>query len=95
MKTRRAFPMLAILAVLGAAAPAAPLSPEQALNRRGIGELEFSADGSRLVFTVTDPPKGTARQRHVWLLDVAASRLDRNQTTARLRKLLKRKKSRR
>ena len=30
-----------------------------------------------------------------FVLDVAASRLDRNQTTARLRKLLKRKKSRR
>src|SRR5262249_42524164 len=73
MKTRRAFPMLAILAVAAAAA-AQPLSPEQALNRRAIGELEFSSDGSRVAFTVADPAKGSVRQRHVWLLDVATGR---------------------
>ena len=66
--------MLAILAVLCAAAAAPPLSPEQALNRRAMGELEFSSDGSRVAFTVADPPKGAVRQRHVWLLDVATGR---------------------
>src|ERR1700751_3851361 len=49
----------------------APLTPEQTLNRRSVGDLEFSPDGSRLVFTVTEPVKGTERTRSVWLLDVA------------------------
>ena len=34
------------------------LTPEQTLERRGIGELEFSPDGARLVFTVTEPVEG-------------------------------------
>src|SRR2546423_13884585 len=53
----------------------APLTPEQTLDRRAIGELSFSPDGARLVFTVTDPPKGTARPRALWLLDVASGQL--------------------
>src|SRR5437899_3600471 len=76
MKTRRALPLLAMVTFFGAAASTtAPLSPEQTLDRRAIGELEFSPDGSQLVFTVTYPPKGAARARHVWLLDVARSRV--------------------
>src|SRR6478609_7891859 len=56
-------------AVLGA--QPAPLTPQQTLERRGIADLEFSPDGSRLVFTVTEPVKGSARQRNIWMLDVA------------------------
>ncbi|HEX3702433.1 MAG TPA: S9 family peptidase [Vicinamibacterales bacterium] len=63
------------VALAASAASAAPLTPAQTLNRRTIGELEFSADGSRLAFTVTEPVKGAARQRNIWLLDVAAGRL--------------------
>src|SRR5215813_14057414 len=62
------------LGVIAAAADA-PLTPEQTLDRRSIGDLEFSPDGSRLVFTVTEPVKGTARARSIWLLDVASRRL--------------------
>jgi dipeptidyl aminopeptidase/acylaminoacyl peptidase len=62
----------ALLAFIAATGSAAPLTPEQALNRRTIGELAFSPDGTRLVFTVTEPPKGTARARAVWMLDVAS-----------------------
>jgi dipeptidyl aminopeptidase/acylaminoacyl peptidase len=51
----------------------APLTPEQTLDRRAIGDLEFSPDGSRLVFTVTEPVKGTARARAIWMLDVASA----------------------
>ena len=51
---------------------AAALTPEQTLDRRGIGELELSPDDTRLVFTVTEPVKGTARQRNLWMLDVAS-----------------------
>jgi dipeptidyl aminopeptidase/acylaminoacyl peptidase len=46
------------------------LTPEQTLDRRAIGELEFSPDGSKLAFTVTDPVKGKARARAIWLLDL-------------------------
>jgi dipeptidyl aminopeptidase/acylaminoacyl peptidase len=64
---------IAVLALVVAATAAAapPLTPEQALNRRAISDLEFSPDGAHVVFTVTDPPKGTTRPRHLWLLDVA------------------------
>src|SRR5947207_9493483 len=65
--------LLASLAVVCAVAVlhAASLSPEQTLDRRTIAELDFSADGSRLVFTVTDPPKGSSRARALWLFDAA------------------------
>jgi len=63
------------LSLTAAALAAEPLTPEQTLNRRAIGDLEFSPDGSRLAFTVTEPVKGTARARAIWLLDVADGRL--------------------
>src|SRR5262249_8204799 len=52
-----------------------PLTAEQTLDRRAIGELEFSPDGTRLVFTVADPVKGTARPRATWLLEIETGRL--------------------
>jgi dipeptidyl aminopeptidase/acylaminoacyl peptidase len=51
------------------------LTPAQTLDRHAIGDLEFSPDGARLVFTVTEPVKGTARARALWLLDVASGQL--------------------
>jgi dipeptidyl aminopeptidase/acylaminoacyl peptidase len=69
---KRALAVLVGAATTFAALHAAPLSPEQTLDRRSIGELEFSPDGTRLVFTVAEPVKGTARARAIWLLDVAA-----------------------
>ena len=51
-------------------AAAGVLTPAQTLNRRNIADLEFSPDGSKLVFTVTEPVKGKARARSLWLLDV-------------------------
>jgi dipeptidyl aminopeptidase/acylaminoacyl peptidase len=65
----------AIVLAAAAVAAQAPLTPEQTLDRRSIGErsegLAFSPDGSRLVFTVADPVKGTVRARAIWMLDVA------------------------
>jgi dipeptidyl aminopeptidase/acylaminoacyl peptidase len=61
-------------AVLGAQSTAV-LTPAQTLERRGIGELELSPDGARVVFTVTEPVKGAARQRNIWLLDVASAQV--------------------
>ena len=65
--------VLAMITLAGAvlAAQPRPLAPEQTLDRRGIGELEFSPDQTRVVFTVTEPVKGADRQRNIWMLDVA------------------------
>src|SRR5476649_2473044 len=52
-----------------------PLTPAQTLARRAIGDLEHSPDGTRVVFTVTEPVKGTARARAIWMLDVASGRV--------------------
>ncbi len=68
------FASIALLAAAGAGV-AAPLTPEQTMDRRTLGELQFSPDGSRLVFTVTEPVKAASRQRNLWLLDVASGRL--------------------
>jgi dipeptidyl aminopeptidase/acylaminoacyl peptidase len=69
--------LLALPPLLAAAVfvSAAPLTPAQALDRRAIGELEFSPDGTQLTFTVMEPVKGSARQRNIWILDVASGRL--------------------
>jgi len=81
MKTHRALPLLAVVSLIAARAAAQPMTAEQALDRRALGELEFSPDGMHVVFTVTDPPKGAMRQRHLWMVDVADRRA--RQLTAR------------
>ena len=50
---------------------ATTLTPQQALNLRRIMDLRFSRDGSRLAFTVMEPPKGTTIASHIWIMDVA------------------------
>src|SRR5262245_17269896 len=53
------------------------LTPEQTLDRRGVGErggINFSPDGARVLFSVADPPKGTTRARAIWLYDLASDR---------------------
>jgi dipeptidyl aminopeptidase/acylaminoacyl peptidase len=45
------------------------LTPEASLNVRSISDLQFSPDGNRLAFVVTEPPKGEKRARHIWLYD--------------------------
>lgn len=58
------------LLLLSPTASFAQLKPEQTLNRRPISELRFSPDGSRVAFTVSEPPKGASRSRHIWILEV-------------------------
>jgi len=70
---KRAALALAAAASALAALRAAPLAPAQSLDRRSIGELEFSHDGTRLVFTVAEPVKGTTRSRSIWLLDLSTA----------------------
>src|SRR2546423_6646035 len=71
--------LIAIAVAVAAVAAQTPLTPEQTLDRRTIAErgegLAFSPDGSRLVFTVAEPVKGTARARAIWLLDIASGGL--------------------
>lgn len=45
------------------------LTAEAAINLRTVTDLQFSPDGERLVFVVTEPPKGDRRPRHIWLYD--------------------------
>ncbi|MGC2803095.1 MAG: LpqB family beta-propeller domain-containing protein, partial [Candidatus Acidiferrum sp.] len=46
-----------------------PLTPEASLNLRSISDPQFSPDGIRVAFVVTDPLKGVGRARHLWLYD--------------------------
>src|ERR1700675_754329 len=45
------------------------LTPETSLSLRSISDLQFSPDGSRLAFVVSEPPKGESRARHIWLYE--------------------------
>src|ERR1700730_3698239 len=60
-------------AVWGQTDPAAGknklLTPEASLNLRSISDLQYSPDGARLAFVVTEPAKGTGRARHIWVHD--------------------------
>ena len=68
--------LTALFRVPGAASQAAPaatsLTPEMTLSLRTLSDLQFSPDGSRLAFVVTEPPQGTLRPRHVWMLNLAS-----------------------
>ncbi len=59
--------------VVSAGAQTEQLTAERALDRRTIGDLDLSGDGSRAVFTVTEPAVGASRTRAIWLLDVAGA----------------------
>ena len=52
-----------------------PLTAQQAINTHGINDLHFSPDGSRVAMTVSEPPKGTTRLTHIWMLTVATKEL--------------------
>src|SRR5260370_38015602 len=45
------------------------LTAEASLNLRSVSELQFSPDGGRLAFVVTEPSKGTERSRHTWIYE--------------------------
>jgi len=46
------------------------LSPEDFLQLRGIQDPQFSPDGTRVAFVVTDPLAGQKRTRHIWIHDL-------------------------
>src|SRR5690242_18926925 len=45
------------------------LTPEASLNLRNISDLQFSPDGNRLAFVVTEPATGERRARHIWIYE--------------------------
>jgi dipeptidyl aminopeptidase/acylaminoacyl peptidase len=45
------------------------LTPEASLSLRAISDLQYSPDGARLAFVVMEAPKGTGRNRHIWVYD--------------------------
>ena len=45
------------------------LTPEASLNLRSISDLQFSPDGNRMAFVVTEPAKGERRARHIWIYE--------------------------
>jgi dipeptidyl aminopeptidase/acylaminoacyl peptidase len=67
-------PLAGLAPDVAAQATSAPsdtvITPELSLRLRRVGDLRFSPDGRRLAFVVTEPPEGTSRQSHVWMLDV-------------------------
>jgi len=81
IRTRLAFGLLALSCFVASvaaqgqnaspsAAPGTPtLTPEISLTLRSISDLQYSPDGTRAAFVVTEPPKGERRARHVWLYE--------------------------
>jgi dipeptidyl aminopeptidase/acylaminoacyl peptidase len=46
------------------------LAPEDFLQLRGIQDPQFSPDGMRVAFVVSDPLTGQHRTRHIWMYDL-------------------------
>jgi len=61
-----------IFAQQSGAAPAKALAPEALLNLRRLSSLDFSTDGTRVAFVVTEPAKGDQRSSHIWLFDISS-----------------------
>ncbi|MFC1557456.1 S9 family peptidase [candidate division KSB1 bacterium] len=62
-------------------AQAGQLTPEQTLLRYQPGDLQLSPDGSTIAFTVTEPVKGSAQRRNIWLYSIADRELFRFTTS--------------
>jgi dipeptidyl aminopeptidase/acylaminoacyl peptidase len=89
MMTRiaRSWPLLFVIAMVlsgfarisagqtGTLSSKKPLTAEQAINTRTISDLHFAPDGSRVALVVTQPPTGTTRLHHIWMLDVSSHEL--------------------
>jgi len=48
-----------------------PLTPDVAITLRSESDVRFSPDGRHVAFVVSEPPHGSERARHIWVLDVA------------------------
>lgn len=62
----------AALLLLASVYAADQLTIDQAIDIREPADLQFSADGRRVAFTLQEPPTATRpAQRHIWVLDTA------------------------
>ncbi|HYA96895.1 MAG TPA: S9 family peptidase, partial [Methylomirabilota bacterium] len=50
-----------------------PLTVEAALQLRSLADLQASPDGTRVAFTVSEPPSPRGRTQHIWLFDKSTS----------------------
>jgi len=50
-----------------------PLTPESFLEWRDVQDPQFSPDGAKIAFVVSDPLKGGKRTRHIWLYGKSAN----------------------
>jgi Tol biopolymer transport system component len=50
-----------------------PLTPASFLEWRDVQDPQFSPDGARVAFVVSDPLKGEKRTRHIWLYDKSSN----------------------
>ncbi len=51
-----------------------PFTPASFLEWRDVQDPQFSPDGTKVAFVVSDPPKGEKRTRHIWLYDKSSDR---------------------
>ena len=67
---------LSLVAAAQSTTPASsPLTPQQAVSVRRLREVRWSPEGSRVAFTVTEPPKGPDQQKHIWIYTSASHEL--------------------
>jgi dipeptidyl aminopeptidase/acylaminoacyl peptidase len=65
------------------------LSPETFLELRSVEDPQFSPEGTRVAFVVTDPQTGEKRTRHIWLYDKPSNKArqltysEKNETSPR------------
>lgn len=72
-----------LLLLLAPAQAQTQLTPEQAISRRGLGDVHISPNGERVCFVVSEPPKGSTRNRHIWMLNVRSREVRQFTTSAK------------
>ncbi len=53
------------------------LTPEKVLERRGLSDIRWSPDGTKVAFVVAEPIRGTDQNRDIWLYDETRDELRR------------------
>ena len=53
------------------------LTPEQTLQRWQLSDIRISPDGLRVAIVVTEPVKGTKRERHIWVYQTTTGEVRR------------------
>jgi dipeptidyl aminopeptidase/acylaminoacyl peptidase len=64
-----AFGAVSLAAQTPSATPSVTLTPQLAIAVRRPGDLQWSPDGTRLVFTIDEPASGSERRTHLWVHD--------------------------